>query len=150
MRMNVYKFTGVAKLSLFIIGFFLICSCNRLPDDFIVSENMLRSKLVKMSLPEQRSFFSTLDPEMKSRLYLYKFKKDLKEQQLTKPERKLLKEIIEYYLPDAYYSDNASDDIDNMFVMKMDALGWSEEKIFKFTMTFMTVNEFNAVYGADE
>lgn len=135
------------KRLLFIFFICIVGSCNRIPNDFAVSDNLMRSELVEMSLPEQRSVFSSLEPEMKARLYQYKIKKDLKEKKLTRQERKILKEILDYCKPEIYENLSENQNRENEFVMKFDAIGWSEEEIFKYTMTVMTVNEFEESFA---
>ena len=138
------------KKILFILVSCIVGSCNQIPNDFSVTDDLMRSEFVTMPLAEQRSVFSSLDPEMKAKLYQFKIRKDLIEMELTRPERKILKDILNYCRADVYKNLSENQSIENEFVMKLDALGWSEEKIFKFTMTCMTVNEFNAVYKGDE
>lgn len=84
---------------------------------------------------------------MKARLYQYKIKKDLKEKKLTRQERKILKEILDYCKPEIYENLSENQNRENEFVMKFDAIGWSEEEIFKYTMTVMTVNEFEESFA---
>ena len=125
----------------------ILFSCKNVSEDFLVTDGLMRSELVKLSLPEQRAVFSTLTPEMKSRLYVFKFNQDMREQKLSMAEKKVLKEIADYYLPDAYYKDSIPQGVENKFIMEMDALGWSEEDIFKYTMVIMTVSEFDAAFS---
>lgn len=134
------------KRLLFILTICIASSCNRIPSDFAVTDDLMRSDLVKMSLPEQRSVFSMLDPEMKVKLYQFKIRKDLKEKELTRQERKILKEILDYCKSEVYENLSENQSVENEFVMKLDALGWSEEKIFKYTMVVMTVDEFEVRY----
>lgn len=117
-----------------------------MPSDFAVTDDLMRSDLVKMSLPEQRSIFSMLEPEMKVKLYQFKIRKDLKEKELTRQERKILKEILDYCKTEVYENLSENQSVENEFVMNLDALGWSEEKIFKYTMVIMTVDEFEVRY----
>lgn len=134
------------KRLLFILIICIVSSCNRMPSDFAVTDDLMRSDLVKMSLPEQRSIFSMLEPEMKVKLYQFKIRKDLKEKELTRQERKILKEILDYCKTEVYENLSENQSVENEFVMNLDALGWSEEKIFKYTMVIMTVDEFEVRY----
>lgn len=134
------------KRLLFVLTIACIVSCKELPDDFAVTDELMRSELVKMSLPEQRSIFSSLDSEKKAELYQFKIKKDLKTRGLSRQEKKVLEEILDYCKPEAYNNLSDNQDLENKFVAELDALGWSAEKIFKYTMTFMTADEFDLAY----
>lgn len=128
---------------LYLIVILCSLSCdNRSQRDFEVKEGLMRSELVRMSLPEQREIFSTLSPEMKSKLYCYKFTMDLKEQHLSINERRFLKELRNFASPQTYEAPVPPLQEADL-LSRMDLMGWDEHDMFKYTMTFMTVNEYD-------
>ena len=121
----------------------LIACTSKLEEDFEIREGLMRSNLISKSLPEQREIFSSLPSEMKSKLYCYKFSKDLKEQKLSIKQRRFLKELRDFASIETYDSAPISPLIEANFLSRMDLMGWDEHDMFKYTMTFMTVNEYD-------
>lgn len=125
---------------------YIMAACSSDYGDFQVKDGMMRSDLVKCSLAEQRSVFSTLSPEMKSRLYQFKIREDLRKQSLSKTERKILKELHRCCTPE-FYNKTADSLFEARFIGRLAAEGWDDVRIFKYTMTYMTVSEFDAQYA---
>lgn len=116
----------------------LACGRNK---DFYVNESMRRSELVKMGVDRQRDVFRQCSPEVKADLYRFKIKSDLKEDKtLTKEERKLLKEVYRHLKPEIYQNpkDKAETTFREYVASRLGALGWDEEKSFKYLETIMT------------
>lgn len=130
-----------------LIYIFLIClltsSCHDEVCDFEISQGIYRSDMVKMNLESQRILFRELSPEVKAQLYRYKLSYDLKTCNLSRQEKKVLREIMYYVTPETYYSTADSSEKELYFVSKLNALGWDDDKIFKHTMIIMTVEEFD-------
>lgn len=134
-------------VSLVIMFCFLSCKTDQY--DFQVTDTLDRSDLIQLPLNEQRSIFSSLSPEMKSKLYQYKFKQDLSEQNLSRQEKKVLKQLKNYAIPETYKNGPTSNEEEFQFLQALDELGWDQDRIFKYTMVIMTVDEFDKKYPAD-
>lgn len=114
--------------------------------DFYVNESMRRSELVTLGVDRQREVFRQCSPEVKADLYKYKIKSDLKEDKsLTKEDRKLLKEVYRHLKPETYRypKDKAETAFREYVFSRLSALGWTEEKTFKYLETIMTSAEYD-------
>lgn len=132
-----------------LVVMFCLLSCKTEQCDFQVTDTLDRSDLIQLPLNEQRSIFSSLSPEIKSKLYQYKFKQDLSEQNLSRQEKKVLKQLMDYAVPETYKNGPVSNEEEFKFLQTLDELGWDQDRIFKYTMVIMTVNEFDKKYPAD-
>lgn len=115
--------------------------------DFYVNDSMKRSELVRMEIDRQREVFRQCSPEVKAELYKFKIKSDLKEDKsLTKEDRKLLKEVYRHLKPEIYQNpkDKAETTFREYVTSRLEALGWDEEKSFKYLETIMTAAEYDS------
>lgn len=119
--------------------------------DFYVNENMKRNELVNMGVDRQREVFRQCSPQVKAELYRFKIKSDLKEDKtLTKEERKLLKEVYRHLKPEIYQNpkDKAETTFREYVATRLGALGWDEEKSFKYLETIMTAAEYDSRFAS--
>lgn len=127
-----------------ILAFSLFCSCQKPLDDFMVSPTLSRSELVSLKLNDQKTIFASLSPESRLKLYEYKFSVDLKNEELSVKERRLIKKFIRRFVNlETFSSQGISDATQSYWIEKFsNELKWSESDIYMHTMTFMTVSEF--------
>lgn len=129
---------------------FLMLSCNNSgkqevkAPDFKVNDEMFRSELVTLPMERQKEIFMTLSPEMKHQLYEYKYTIDLASDKLTDKEKKYLTQfknelctIETFSNPEGISEEEQSNCIQSF----KDNLGWSDDKIYIYSMTFMTADE---------
>lgn len=113
----------------------------------IISEarpiNKIRAEIVNKTIGEQRDEFKKMDSKTKSRLFRYKIRHDIKEDKnLNKTDIQLLKELRRY-LSASFYEDKPEDTKD-LIERKIHESGWNEEKIFRYLVTLMTSQEYDA------
>ncbi|MCM1501517.1 MAG: hypothetical protein NC115_02470 [Bacteroidales bacterium] len=109
-----------------------------------VNDTLTRVDLVKMDIARQREIFNALSPEKKSDLYRYKIYKDIKNNEFTKEERAEMTGLLKKVSPEIYTSgkdkfDRFSQEFEGRMLRD---LGWDDQKLFKYTMTIMTGEEF--------
>ena len=139
------------------IPFMLLCilgmlSCRQMPshidegDDFSVNDTILRSELVQMPMNLQRKVFLSLPPEMKYKLYEYKFSVDFKSGELSIKEKRELYALYKELMSIENFSTPGSVPEDRFLYWEnrlAEKLGWDTDKIYRHTMTFMTGKEYD-------
>ena len=134
----------------YFVVLFLLMSCNKSgkkevkDEDFKVNDEMFRSELVTLPMERQKEIYRTLSPEMKHQLYEYKYTIDLASDRLTDKEKKYLTQFKNEFCTIETFSnpEGISEEVQSNCIQSFkDNLGWLDDKIYIYTMTFMTADE---------
>lgn len=135
---------------LYILG---VLSCRQIlpyiveEDDFSVNDTLLRSELVQMPMNLQRKVFVSLPPEMKYKLYEYKFSVDFQSEELSPREKRELYTLYKELMSIENFNTPGSIPEDRFLYWEnrlAEKLRWSADQIYRHTMTFMTAKEYDA------
>ena len=139
------------KNFLFLLIIFVLSGCcfntNKKDEahDFLINDTLLRSELITYDLENQKEIFRALTPEMKFKLYDYKYKVDLSSDKLTDKEKQILKMFKDELVTLQTFPNNEgiSEEVENQWIEKFKKeLNWSEDHIYMYSMTFLTAEEF--------
>ena len=134
MKRNVHKF---------ILGFSVIAAFTL--QGLVAYGDIPRREFVKLDMNEQKSIYRDMTAEQKEALWEYKFQVSLKDQRLSSAEKQELEKIAEKISNLGFYG-NAGDSSTENFIRKwthrmIEKYGWSDDKLFYYTYTWMTDDE---------
>lgn len=126
-----------------VMMFLAACTGGR---DYRINDTMNRSDLVSLPYSEQLQLLSTLDPEIKLRLWKDKLSDTMSSERLSEDEKALVKDVFDNLTADAFIEGTEAcshfqSDCNQLIVVLKEKFGWTEEKSFLYLMTIMTEKE---------
>ncbi len=114
--------------------------------DYRINDTMNRSDLVSLPYSEQLQILSTLDPEIKLRLWKDKLSDTMSSERLSEDEKALVKDVFDNLTADTFIEGTEAcshfqSDCNLLVVVLKEKFGWTEEKSFLYLMTIMTEKE---------
>lgn len=113
--------------------------------NLFVYGDITRSEFVKLDMKEQQRIYRDMSAGQKEALWTYKFQISLKDQRLTPSEKQELQNMMDTMEIPGFF-DNTGNLSTEKFIRKWThkmtgKYGWSEDKLFYYTHTWMTDDE---------
>ena len=130
-------------------------SCDPVIDDWAkqnvsMYENITRTDFLKFSLSEQRAIYNGVSGARKVQFWREKLNIIIEHDLLSNGELEIFKEIVEYMNPDHFDDSSQTDDLmthsQDCVEKLMKEYGWDDEKVFYYTHTWLTKEEYIDAY----
>lgn len=113
--------------------------------DMTINDTLKRCDLVQMDIEKQREIFNILDNDTKALLYRYKIVTDIQSPSVSRKDKKHLKKLLKKAQPEiySYKREEFNTWCEGWMKDAREQLKWDEKKIYVYSMTLMTKDEFD-------
>jgi hypothetical protein len=109
--------------------------------------NVSRSELAELSHEKQAGLFVSFSPEQKIKIYQEKYQYLMELNTLSKSEKEYLTKLFQQAKPEIYSSEKEKIKFekfaDEWTHQVQDLFGWYDIDVFRYTHTWLTIDEFN-------
>lgn len=139
-------------VSTFLCFAFSHSGINAAQQDFEVCDGFTRSEFVRLDMNKQKDIYSGMTFEQKKALWDYKLGVSLEDERLTSGEKQELEKLWSNLGTPGFFDDPAAfqDAIGKWSHRMITKYGWSGDKLYYYTSTWMTeeeLREYRAVKG---
>jgi len=116
----------------------LVLSCK---NEFVVVDGLTREDIIQLSEVERTKL--PMDQATRAKLFKYKYDKDIKSHRISGKEKEIIRQLRALSVPEAFDpGQNEIKDKLNRIGEQLDSLLWNETKLYLFTGTILTIEEF--------